>query len=81
MKKIITAVVGYIWRHWSAIILTVIVYDLALVNPFVVDRYQSIYKYPVTSKMAIMWDIIFVLAAVMVIIVDRIAKKWGLYDY
>ena len=74
MSKFIREVMGYIGTHWSAIFITDLVVSIGLLNPFVVDKLQAIYKYPVTKAGSIAWDIAFVIMIVFVWNLDKWIK-------
>lgn len=75
IKKIIDGFVKYLMKHWSAIIVTDSVLSMGLVNPFVVDKFQSIYRYPVTRGVALIWDGVYIITIIVVILLDRWIEK------
>ena len=67
----ICEVAEYIFRHWSAIVITGMIISIGMLNPFVVEKYQSIYTYPVTKTGAMVWDIMFVLMIIIAWNIDK----------
>ena len=68
-------VADYIFRHCCAIIITGLVISIGFLNPFVVEKYQMIYSYPVTKTGATVWDIVFIVMIVIVWNVDKYILK------
>lgn len=76
MKKIGNTIAEYIWRHASAIFLMVNVWCIALCNPFVVDKFQGIYRYPVTVTGSIIWDVIWFVGCIGCGFLEHIIRKF-----
>ena len=73
--KMINAICEWLWTHMSAIVATTMVIYIGLCNPFVTDKFQSIYKYPVTPLAAFGWDVVFIVIAAIMIIAERVLSK------
>ena len=70
----ICEVMSYISKHWSAIFITDIILSMGLLNPFVVEKFQTMYRYPVTKTGAMVWDIVFVLMIIVIWNIDKWTK-------
>ena len=68
-------IMAYIAKHWRAIFITDLVLSMGLLNPFVVERFQSIYKYPVSKTGSIVWDAVFMLMIVFVWELDKLIER------
>lgn len=68
-------VADYIFRHCCAIIITGLVISIGFLNPFVVEKYQMIYSYPVTKTGATVWDIVFIVMIVIAWNADKYISK------
>ena len=64
MKKIFITVADYIWRHLSMMLLMAFVFCIGLCNPFVVDKYQVIYRYHVSVIGSAIWDVVWFIGCV-----------------
>lgn len=68
-------IMAYSAKHWSAIFITDLVMSIGLLNPFVVEKFQTIYKYPVSKTGSIVWDVVFMLMIVFVWNLDKLIKR------
>lgn len=71
IMNIVKVVYEWIGTHWAAMITTTMVINIALCNPFVVDRFQTMYKYHVTPMTSLLFDVLWTIMAIFSIYVDH----------
>ena len=71
----ICEVMCYSAKHWSAILITDMMLSIGLLNPFVVEKFQSIYRYPVTKNGAMVMDIVYIIIIIIAWNVDKWINK------